>query len=252
MANYAYTDKMRTQKIYANADNIMQYKSVRCFCKNPKCDAKMFIYMPEHKDLAFFKASGKPSHNGACGLSPRHFSKTDYIEKDFKFPNTLLPLLNEVTENENKETNIVKDTSSSAEKRPLQGLKEIYSMLTNIDIEDSYNGYIIKDMIADERTCVFYKTKIDGYKVVECNFYKYNDEAKTITMNYPAFPHNKRFIELWFEQEELYESIKMRIKGKNHDGIVVVFGKWIYNDVDGTNYVNVLSQRQIAVIKKES
>lgn len=125
-------------------------------------------------------------------------------------------------------------------------------MLTNTDINDSYNGYVIKNMIADERTYPNYEAIIDGYKVVECNFYKYSDGAKTITMNYPVYPHNKRSVELWFEQEKLYESVKMRIKGKNHDGIVVVFGKWIYNDSDKVNYINIISQRQIAVIKKES
>ena len=31
MANYAFIDKERTQKIYANDDNIMKYKSVRCY-----------------------------------------------------------------------------------------------------------------------------------------------------------------------------------------------------------------------------
>ena len=38
MANYAFIDKERTQKIYANDDNIMKYKSVRCYCKNPNFD----------------------------------------------------------------------------------------------------------------------------------------------------------------------------------------------------------------------
>lgn len=254
MANYAFVDEARTQKIYANDDNIMQYKSVRCYCKNPNCDAKMFIYRPEHKNSAFFKASGKPGHQGACGLSPHRFSKINYIEEDFVFPQGLFSLLTDKRDGENKgrKNGNHNGGQEKFESRPLRGLKEVYSMLTNTDIDDTYNDYLIKDMIADERTYQYYKNGISGYKIVECNFYKYSDAGFTITMNYPTFPNHKGHLELWFDDKELYEKMKPRIKGKNHDGIVVVFGEWKINTKDGINYVNLSSENQIAVIKKES
>ena len=247
MANYAYIDRERTQKIYAYSDGIMQYKSVRCFCKNPDCDAKMFVYMPEHKNSAYFKASGKPGHTGACGISPKHFSINDYVEKDFNFPQNLLNLLN-VPKSCGK--TVQRNGESGISMRPLTGLKETYTMLTNTEINDCYNGYKIRDMIADERTEAYYHNGIEGYKVVECNFYKFAAETSVITMNYPCFPHRTRSLELWFNDKILFRSILRRIQGKNHNGIVVVFGDW---KLDGqANYVNILSEKQIAVIRKES
>lgn len=44
MANYAFIDKERTQKIYANDDNIMKYKSVRCYCKILIVMQNVYIY----------------------------------------------------------------------------------------------------------------------------------------------------------------------------------------------------------------
>ena len=46
--------------------------------------------------------------------------------------------------------------------------------------------------------------------------------------------------------------MKPRIKGKKHDGIVVVFGEWDINTMDSINYVNITSENHIAIIKKES
>lgn len=248
MANYAYIDKERTRKIYANADNIMNYKSIRCFCKNPNCDAKMYVYMPEHKNDAFFKASGKPGHSGACGIAPHHFSKNIYIEKDFYFPQNLLGLMTDTQEKKERSKN--NNGCSGINMRPLTGLKETYSMLTNTEINDCYNGYKICEMIADERTESCYHDGIQGYKVVECNFYKYSESTKVITMNYPRFPHQTRNIELWFINEGIFKHIVKRIRGKNHNGIVVVFGEWKLNGY--VNYVEITSEKQIAIIQKES
>lgn len=217
MANYAFIDEARTRKIYANDDNIMKYKSVRCYCKNPNCDAKMFIYMPEHKNSAYFKASGKPGHQGACGLTPYHFPKVNYVEEEFVFPQGLFPLLNDNGNGQHKggTGGTSGGKQGEIERRPLRGLKEVYAMLTNTDVSDTYNNYLIRDMIADERTYPYYRNGISGYKVV-------------------------------------YEKMKPRIKGKNHDGIVVVFGEWKINTTDAINYVSITSEKQIAVIKKES
>ncbi len=254
MANYAFVDEARTKKIYANDDNIMNYKSVRCYCKNPNCAARMFIYMPEHKNSAYFKASGKPGHQGACGIAPYHFPRVNYIEEEFLFPEVLLPLLDDAYDSQYKGRRRRPGGKSreEIESRPLRGLKEIYAMLTNIDIDDTYNNYFVRDMIADERTYNYYRNGIVGYKVVECNFYKYSDLSRTITMNYPPFPNQNKTLELWFNSKELYEKFKPRIKGKKHDGIVVIFGEWKIGYMDGINYVSITSENQIAVIKKES
>lgn len=83
--NYAYKDTGRTKIIYADSSDIIKYKGVRCYCKNPSCNAKMFIHNPEHPNFAYFQASGKPSHNGSCGSIYNHFDNSKYDEKLFSF-----------------------------------------------------------------------------------------------------------------------------------------------------------------------
>lgn len=251
MANYVFLDKERTKKIYANDDNIMKFKGVRCYCKNEKCDARMFVYEPEHPSRSFFKASGKPHHTGACGFESKGFKITDYVEEEFVFPDTLLPLLKAIEEKDPKKPKVGGSSGfSGIERRSLSGLKEVYYMLQSFDINDNYNGYKIRDLIADERTYKYYKNGIEGYKVVECNFYQYKPELLTIYMNYPMFPNVKYHLILEFYDEELFKKMIKRMRGKKHDGLVVVFGEWRYDDK--FSYVKITSEKQIGIIIKES
>ena len=251
MANYVFVDRDRTRKLYANDNNIMAYKSVRCYCKNEKCDARMFVYDPEHPNRACFKASGKPPHCGACGYESKGFRITEYKEEKFVFPDTLYPLLKDV---EKKESKKAKHGGISRiggiEEKTLSGLKEVYYMLQSYDISDKYNGYRISDLIADERTYRYYKGGIEGYKIVECNAYRYKKETLTMYMNYPVFPNVKGHLILEFCNEELLKKMIPRMVGKKHDGLVVVFGKWRHDEK--FSYVRIDSENQISVIKKES
>ena len=251
MANYVFLDKERTKKLYANDNNIMKYKGVRCYCKNEKCDARMFIYDTEHPNRAYFKASGKPHHIGACGFESKGFRITNYIEEEFVFPDTLFPLLNAIEKKEHKKTKGGGGSvTGEIEQRPLSGLKEVYYMMQSYDINDEYNGYKIRDIIADERTYEYYQNGIEGYKIVECNFYQYKSEVLTIYMNYPMFPNVKQNLILEFYDEELFKKMIPRILGKKHDGLVVVFGKWRHDE--RFSYVRIDSEKQIGIIKKES
>ena len=251
MANYAFIDQKRTKKIYANDDNIMEYKSVRCYCKNELCDARMFIYDPEHPNKAYFKASGKPPHKGACAYELNGFKVTNYIEEKFIFPDTLFPLLKPLEKKELKKTTgggtfIIEKT----EQRPISGLKEAYYMMQSYDIHDKYNGHGIRDIIADERTYKYYQDGIAGFKIVECNFYKYVENTLTIYMNYPMYPNIKYNLILEFYDVELFKKMVLRTKGKSHNGLIVVFGEWRHDDK--FSYVRINSEKQISVIKKES
>ncbi len=205
MANYVFTDRDRTRKLYANDNIIMAYKSVRCYCKNEKCDARMFVYDPEHPNRAYFKASGKPPHCGACGYESKGFRITEYKEEKFVFPDTLYPLLKDVEKKESK-------------KAKHGGISRIGG--------------------------------IEGYKIVECNAYRYKKENLTMYMNYPVFPNVKGHLILEFCNEELLKKMIPRMVGKKHDGLVVVFGKWRHDEK--FSYVRIDSENQISVIKKES
>ena len=256
MPNYAFTDANRKKIIYANANDIMNYKSVRCYCRNPKCNARMFIYDPEHPNKAYFKASGNPHHSGACGIALSNFNRSKYNEAEFRFPDNFLYLLNAVEEeninhntNRNVNHNIIHNNIN-----PIRTLKELYNMLINTGIDDTYNNYPIRDIIADERTASIYGNTIIGIKLVECNFYRF--DKNKIIMNYPLFTPNSdklNHIELRFnEGSPLFSKVLNYVKGKKHNGIIIVFGNFTYDNENEISYVNITSLNQIAVIKKET
>ena len=49
----------------------------------------MYIVKPENPNDAFFRASKKVKHSGACGSECNHFNKRDFDESRFCFPDVL-------------------------------------------------------------------------------------------------------------------------------------------------------------------
>ena len=165
------------------------------------------LYMIQNIQIEhILKHLEKPHHIGACGFESKGFRTTNYIEEEFVFPDTLFPLLNAIEKKEHKKTKGGGGSvTGEIERRPLSGLKEVYYMMQSYDINDEYNGYKIRDIIADERTYEYYQNGIEGYKIVECNFYQYKSEVLTIYMNYPMFPNVKQNLILEFYDEELFK-----------------------------------------------
>ena len=148
--NYAYKDTGRTKIIYADSSDIIKYKGVRCYCKNPSCNAKMFIHNPEHPNFAYFQASGKPSHNGSCGSIYNHFDNSKYDEKLFSFPEVLMNLESKPSGTKpTGKSSPKKGKSTSGGEKALKTIKEIYKMATNTPPNDSYNGVKIKNILAE-------------------------------------------------------------------------------------------------------
>lgn len=260
MSNYAYTDAARTQKIFANSNNIMSYKGVRCYCKNPKCNARIFIYKPEHPSTAYFKASGKPAHIGNCGIKHLSFNQNDYDPTLFSFPNVLMDLEIPVAPS-TKHSSTGKGTGTiSSDPKPLKTLKEIYSMCTNTPINDCYNGIRISNIIADERNESNFPNGFNGYRIAECTFFRYEPSTHSILMNFTKYLKGSDplyYIQLNFNDNDLYDKMCARIKSTEHDtGIIVVSGNWEMIDEPSGYKLNIKSkctinsEKQIAVIKK--
>ena len=249
--DYAFLDAQRTRIIYANASDIVRYKSVRCYCKNPNCNARMFIHNPEHPSSAYFQASGKPSHNGSCGSKYHHFDRSMYNESLFRFPDALMNLESVTTPSSSGGKSSSTGTTSSL--KGLKTVKEIYRMATNTPPNDEYNGTKIKDLLADIRSYTDYANGITGYRLVECNYFRY--ENKVLIMNFPFFPQNEYLLRLNFEDENLFREEKDRFFTLKHSGIIVVSGLW--NTVNELYYgktikaeCTIYSEKQIGIIKK--
>lgn len=187
MADYAYKDENRTQKIYANDKDIIEYKGKRCWCKNPNCNAKMFIVTPEYPDDAFFRASLTIHHSGSCGSECHHFDKKQFDQNLFKFPEVLINL-EKTNKKYSSNMTIQSNSEVSTESKPIKTLRQLYTMCTNTPIEDKYGDYIIGNIIADIRNISDNLDGINGYRIVECNFYRFDKKTQSIYFNYPYFP----------------------------------------------------------------
>lgn len=255
--NYAYKDTGRTKIIYADSSDIIKYKGVRCYCKNPSCNAKMFIHNPEHPNFAYFQASGKPSHNGSCGSIYNHFDNSKYDEKLFSFPEVLMNLESKPSGTKpTGKSSPKKGKSTSGGEKALKTIKEIYKMATNTPPNDSYNGVKIKNILADVRSYSDYKDGIDGYHLVECNFYCFDKKEKTIIMNFPFLPNNKYYLCLCFKDEDLFKKEYSRFYDTGHTGIIVISGLWEKKDEEYRTKTikaecTIKSEKQIAIIKKK-
>ena len=261
MADYAYKDSARKQRIYADDIHIMNYKGIRCWCKNTKCDAHMYIVKPENPHESFFRASKKVKHSGACGSECNHFNKNEFDESGFYFPDVLRNL--EYSTSTTMRTSIANTKLSSnilsENKKTVTTIRQIYTMCTNTPIDDSYGGIVIKDILADERSFYFYTNGIEGYKLVECNYYRYDRTALTIWMNYPCYfvyPATRYYVQLEFADQELYNKMLPRIYDTKHNGIIIVSGNWKITNISKfakpiKSKCKIYSEKQIAVIKKE-
>lgn len=260
--DYAFENEARTKIIYANASDIMKYKGVRCYCKNPNCKARMFIHSPEHSSSAYFQASGKPYHNGSCGSVYNHFDDSQYDEKLFTFPDVLMNLETESATSEKDRKRHTKTVNGigggigciTFGKKGLKSIKEIYRMTTNMPPDDEYNGIKIKDILADVRSYSDYKDGINDYHLVECNFFRYENKTKEIIMNFPFLPNNKYYLRLIFEDETLFKKERSRFYDTGHTGLIVISGLWEkINEIYEQGIIKaecvIKSEKQIAIIK---
>lgn len=148
---------------------------------------------------------------------------------------------------------------SSKSRKALTTIRQIYTMCTNTPINNSYGGIAIKDILADERSFPFYINGVEGYKLVECNYYRYDRTISTIWMNYPCYfiyPVTKYYAQLEFTDQKLFNKILPRLFDTKHNGIIVVSGNWETVNISTSakpvkSKCKIYSEKQIAVIKKE-
>lgn len=165
----------------------------------------MFVYNPENPEKAYFKSSGKIKHHKDCHTEVHHFSRNVYDEQLFSYPEALKMLEKPSTNNTSKKigNEIKKEDTNNL--KPLSTLNQIYTMCKNIHPNETYNGFFSRDILADTRTYDIYKNEINGYKIVECNFYRF--EKNLIIMNYPCYPTQKEIhhISLYLKEKYFYK-----------------------------------------------
>ena len=243
MADYAYLDSDRTIRVMANQNDVVSYKSQRLYCRNPRCNARMFIHNAHNPEDAYFQAHGLPHHVGYCGCQgAQHFNRSEFDESSFKMPDAILNLVNH---NDSAPSNI--SSHGSGERTniyPPRTVRQIYTMCVNTPPDEMYNGVYIHDIIAGEDTKQHYSNGIVGPRIVECTFYQFKKSQKVILMNFPFHRPWWRHIELWFNDEALFDYAISYLTDTTHSDISVIAGDF-FTHKDGTCYTNISSKRQL-------
>lgn len=253
MSNYAFLDQNRTKKVYAK-DAMKQNKSTRYYCPNPNCNAHMYICNVKGVSSAYFSANHKRyPHIDHCPYGARHsFKSENYEEALFQFEHALESLtFSNIHKREKKYVSnhkINRRNDLNIKRRPLRSIRQIYDMCKSLDINASYNGVKIGDMILDDRSVNMYPRQVIGYKIIEgrASNYFYYLQRLEIKIEAPLGTRNYIFF-MRFCDERLFKEIRSMIFN-NKDKVIVVSGNWKGTYKENHFFTELTNKKQIAII----
>ena len=219
MAYYAYSDFERKKIVLASSCTIID-KHKEFYCENPECNAKLKLKALNSNIVnKYFSTLKNFPHIENCyfkKITTNNFNEIDYNEDLFIFNDIIEEYLNNNICNVN---------------RRLSTLSQIYYMCKSKDIFTKYNDFQIGKILCDTRSNHIYIKGIFGYRLIECKFYSYRDQDKTLYFKYPLNDSliNTFLLKIVFQTEELYLNIKNTFC--NFKGYpIVIAGQWYKNE----------------------
>lgn len=250
---YAFLDELRTKEILSR-DAKKEDKYRRFFCPNPDCDAHLHIVSVDGLVSAYFKANDKnhPHING-CYFSKNSnkFTPNKFKEDDFFLEDALFALTT-LTGTRTKGTNgKIKDGKASL--KPPHTISQIYSMCKTYSCKDTYNAFVIGQILLDNRSFYMYPKGVFGWHVIEAHckryYYKQSDNESVPSEIYLMLSHkDKQYnFTLQFFDQKLFKQIRSYLH-QNRDKTVIVAGKWESASKPYTFKTQITSNKQITVI----
>ncbi len=182
------------------------------------------------------------------GSSTDEFQADQFDERKFVFDNAIDNLY--IVTAEQKAQKTPGDHSRGiVKKHPPRTLRQIYLMCKSKPVNETYGDKEIGLMILDDRSEYRYPKGCFGNRIIE-SFPKrrlYDNSRKQVYMSSPINSAKYSFI-LQFADEVLYRNIRNEIYN-NRDKIIVVAGKWKSTDVYNSFITEVISKKQVAIIK---
>ena len=237
MSKFAFRDKERTQKVYADSLNIKDNKT-EFYCPNPECSARLTL--KANSSIAgispYFSNLPSAPHieNCFCQKSSFSFDDRKYEETLFNFEE----IVNEYTTN-----NIINID------RRLETMSAIFYMCKTRNINDTYNQIKIWKILVDNRANHIYSKGILGPHIIECYFSHYSKENLTIYLKYPVDDSlkNKYSIGISFNDKKLFKEIRNKLFNNDNDlkYPVLVIGNWQYDNKKKLVQTSINSSFQI-------
>jgi hypothetical protein len=236
MSKFAFRDKERTQKVYADSLNIKDINT-RFYCPNPECSA--LLTLKANSSIAgippYFSNLPSTPHIANCFCHKNNFSFDDreYEEVLFNFEE----IVNEYTTN-----NIINID------RRLETMSAIFYMCKTRNINDTYNQIKIWKILVDNRANHIYSKGIIGPHIIECYFSYYSNDDLTIYLKYPINNSlsNKYNVGISFTDEELFKEIRNKLFNNDKKKYpVLVIGNWEYDSKNNLAQTSINSSFQI-------
>lgn len=225
MSFHAYKNKERTELIYA-VDCTINDVGVRFYCENPECDAHLYIKALRSELSTHFSATNNHPHSSSCSTIPP-FSFVNHSEELFNYDdviNNILCATNSVSKKSNYKHN--KSTESKIYKTSISKLGSLFNACKNIKHTGTYNEYPIWKILFDCR-CNYILTKgISGKHIVECSFYRYDNNF--IYFKYPTINTlpNQYILKLNFPNKVLYNEILKKVFNTYKSLPIAIAGDW--------------------------
>lgn len=251
MSMYAYKDAARTIRVLAK-ETTERDKGIRHYCPNLKCEARMFIRSYDGESRSVFAASGNPGHIKHCPYGSENTynpekTKEEGFNSDDAISNLMaVTLQKKVSKTKPKET---MGGIASEEAVVPHTILQIYDMCKAHYCKDAFNGQTIGQILLDSRSCYMYPKGVFGYRIIEakCRAYLYDDA--NLYLETPI-DNVKYQLKLHFKDKELFKRMKkLFYDNKNH--IIAVAGKWESSEDYNCFVTEVVSDRQIKVLKQE-
>lgn len=235
MPYYAYEDEERTTEVFAENvrdDNKLEYY----FCPTKNCAARMTIrnINGNNDRAAYFAANPTAPHSDFCRIG-NYSNTTRYDEQQFDFNNFMNDLMN--PNNQNNRDGHGNHGDGNGQTIPISTVRQLYLVCIQRSIHQFYNGVKISDLLIDRRTRHIYFNYIRGMHLVECKFWRYEENNNTYYAKYGLDDNNNQYlkIKLVCQTEELFKKLYKRIVRNSF----VVAGNWeMRRDACEVNIVN--------------
>lgn len=231
MAKYAYKDENKTQEITAeearasNCGNGTVY-----YCPGKGCTAHLSLVRKNGLTSVFFRSMQTFPHIPGCQFSSdRSYNVEDYETDLFDigtfFENLFIGSAAKSPSTQKKKYNDSKCTTKTAEcKQHIHTVRQMYNLFKGMGLDDTINNISRKEILCDGKSKFLYTKYISGYKLIECSFYRYDKDKLIIKVIYQGGNDTKFFIDLVFNNKDLYYKAKNDIFN-NRENVFVVGGE---------------------------
>lgn len=250
MSMYAYKDAARTIRVLAK-EITERDKGIRHYCPNPKCEARMFIRSYDGERKSVFVASGNPGHIEYCpyGLG-NTYNPEKTKEEGFNSDDAISNLMTVTLQKKASQTKIKGKVGGASEEAVVpHTILQIYNMCKAHYCKDTFNGQTIGQILLDGRSIYMYPKGVFGYRIIEAKCKKYLYDDKNIYLETPV-DNVKYDLKLHFEDEELFTRMK-KLLYANQNHPIAIAGKWENSRKYNCFFTEVVSDRQIKVLKQE-